>query len=694
MIFKLQIYNDNKLILQKFQMNKINDKIIITTNKSLINVPIFNNLYGLEYFILNFPLELLIYDNGLFNPYILLTNSNTDNDNEIDFFINLEKIIKTKFNLNFIKFNDLSLPIILNCYNNILNYNEDINALLFKLNLLKLNIIYSLINNIELDTGMEFIKNYKFNIYPNDNEILLTFHEWMSYIKTLKITNLHNNRYYYISYNKNYYKVKIININKKYILLNNNFKISLVESDLDDSINYIKKSQVSWYYYYPELNLNLNYLLYCVFVHENISIILINYLIKNDSIDANNILNYYKNNKLSHIIDYLKIGNLDVLRTNSVTDSFFKNITLKYFNDEDNIYEILQILFLNYNYPLKINRHDMDDTFDYILYISLYNYKLLYDNDILKSKYINILPIKVKNLYLNVLKILIQVINNNFTTIIYNQKCYNDYLHRNIIKIFLSDSNKTSVNFFKSLISDTTFEKFKSIFTRNLLLVDISLKLSWNTLSKKLNYLNIFYKNTDIIYFQNKINKNIIFDNFDIRIKKIIENPFEMYKFLKKEFDFIKWTKFISDTINNLYYINISLDNNDINNIGKMIYLLFNINEQNIKEISYINFINFCINHSNLIINNNRINLKIKEYFQNLKCSINLGYLVKDLINYTNNISFDEINHIDNKNNIEAKLCLAIDKYLKYKGKYLKIKNGDRLTIINSQYNNNILENQ
>ena len=114
-----------------------------------------------------------------------------------------------------------------------------------------------------------------------------------------------------------------------------------------------------------------------------------------------------------------------------------------------------------------------------------------------------------------------------------------------------------------------------------------------------------------------------------------------MYKYLKKERDFIKWTKFIIDKLNNLYYTSIILNTEDVNNIARMLYLLFNINEQSIKELSYINFINFCIKHLHLILNNTRINLKIKENFNNLKCNINLGYLAKDLTCYKNNITFD-----------------------------------------------------
>jgi hypothetical protein len=111
-----------------------------------------------------------------------------------------------------------------------------------------------------------------------------------------------------------------------------------------------------------------------------------------------------------------------------------------------------------------------------------------------------------------------------------------------------------------------------------------------------------------------------------------------MYKYLKNENDFIKWTYFIIDKLNKLYYIPFIINNNDIIDIAKMIYLLFNINKQNINEQSYIIFLHFCVNHSHLILNKTRINLKIKEIFNNIKCNINLGYLAKDITIYKNNI--------------------------------------------------------
>ena len=237
----------------------------------------------------------------------------------------------------------------------------------------------------------------------------------------------------------------------------------------------------------------------------------------------------------------------------------------------------------------------------------------------------------------------------------------------------------------KNLISTDNMKKFKNIISTNNLLTDICNKLTWSNLPKKLNYLNLFYKNHDIVHYQDKINKNIIPENFDSRIKKVIENPFEMFKFLRKEKDFIKWSKFISDKIIQLYYVPISLSSEDFGSIGKLIYLLFNITEQNIKDPTYMNFITFCNSNNKLILDSNRINFKIKEYFPTLKTNINLGFLAKHLTWDKESITFEEIANQDKAPDVlalEMKLHIATKKYYKYKAKYLETKESEINTVI------------
>ena len=337
--------------------------------------------------------------------------------------------------------------------------------------------------------------------------------------------------------------------------------------------------------------------------------------------------------------------------------------------------------FYQYNYPLKPNRLELDNIFDCILYISIINIKLILDkskhtyNDILYNSINNMIPIKVKNLYINIIKTLSQVINGEYESIKYNQKFYTDYLHKSILKLIISDSSNISIILFKSLTSTLNYEKFKLYATINFSLLDVGNRITWNNISKKINYLNIYYKNNNIVFYQDKLNKNIFIDNFDNRIKKIIENPFDMFKYLRKEKDFIRWAKFISQSLINIYIVPISLSSDDFTLIGTMLYLLYNIKDQNLKEPTYLEFIKFCTNNNKLILDSNRINIKIKEQFINLKCIINLGYLAKHLTWNIDEITFDDkSNEIAEIEIVKKKLELTTKKYYKYKVKYLKTK--------------------
>ena len=472
-------------------------------------------------------------------------------------------------------------------------------------------------------------------------------------------------------------------------ITNSNKVIKIFVSKINENIITICKNKkilfedYKWYYYHPNITIDKKYIIFNTYINNEITCEIIRLLFQIDIQHSIKILKYYQNdNKLSNLLILPQIfeglqiyfDDITILKFNSYTNEFFKYITKKYSNkDNPIIYEILSILFTQYSYPLKTNRRELDDIFDYILYFSLYNYKhiILIQNthEILNPAINNSIPYKIKNLYINLLKTLYKIIDNNFDAITYNQKFYYDYLYKHIIKIFFTDSNKLSINLFKKLVSLNNFNKFKKIITTNLLLIDVSNKLSWNTLSHNLHYLNLFYKNSDIIYYQNKLNKTIIPKSFDARIKKIIENPFEMYKYLRKKIDFEKWTIFISDKIPKIFYNPISLSPEDFTNIGTIIYLLLNIEEQNIKDPNYMTFINFCNEHIHLIVESNRININIRDYFSYLKININLGFLAKHLIQNKDTNYLEQPVSNDIKE-LELKLQTALQKYYKYKNKY------------------------
>lgn len=750
MIEKLFVLIDNKLTLSKFNINKNNN--IITINSldhfGLIKIPIYNKFNGIDYYPMYFPLEMPIYDNQVFNPYIILSSYNLNIENDIDFFYNIGITIN-KFNLSFFNFNTF-LDENNNQFIKILNehyikyisfsilkeiddFNLFIRNLWLCINLNKLICIYILIKypnltnkNIKLLTTkyniskkyltlIAQIKSIKYNITASLNEHTMTLPEYyyFNYNNSLKITDLKVNNCYYIIINRvellestqsavakseipDIMQNKIIKIFVSKINKNNIINI--------DNVKNIIFNNYKWYYYHPNITIDKLYIIYQTFMNKIFTYNILKNIINIDEIHATKILDYYLiDAKLSNLIS-LKIfekyqeylDDFNILKLNSFSNAYFEYITKKYSDDQVKIYEILTILFKNYNYPLKNNRHEFDNLFDYILYFSLYNYKNIFVNNLFSIEPFNniIIPNKVKSLYINLLKAIIQIINNNFEAITYNQKFYFDYLHRNIIKILLSDFiitnkniikptnySKLSIKLLREIISSDAYKKLKNIFHTNILLIDIGNKLTWNNLPKKLNYLNIFYKNNEIVYYQDKLNRNIIPENFDYRIKKIIENPFDMYKYLRKEKDFIKWSNFISDKIIQLYNVPISLSSEDFNNIGYLIYLLYNINEQNPKEQSYLKFINFCNSHHKLILDANRINIKIKEHFPTIKCNLNLGYLAKHLTWDKEVIILDELKQEKTADilKLEKKLGIITQKYHKYKTKYLESKNSNSI---------------
>ena len=738
MIQKLSILFENKIITNRFSIKLHHNNIIVDSieiNNKILQVPVYNKYNGIDYFTVNFPLILPVIKNTCFNPYLILSSYNLQMENEIDFFYQIMQVINEKFNIKALCFKDIlndkfNFPKIINDY-----YLESINfenlkeldtlekftsTLWLNINIIKLLSLWILIKFPSISN--KTLKDIAYN-HNIPKKILVLANN----LKLLKY-NLISNEYSmtiidYLGYNFNI-PIKLLDLkpNNSYYLLINKLDSSITEiidsNNLDKVIKiFIKKitkniitlnnskniifENYKWYYFHPNIQIDNEYIYYQTFINQDFTCELLKNLLNIDVVHGKKIIEYYKDFKTSNLISLSNTFNdlktyfqdFEILKSNSYSDGFFEYITKKYsVNEENKIFDILSILFSNYNYPLKNTRHDFDSIFDQILYFSLYNYKFIFisnshNNELLHPNINNIVPFKLKNLYINLIKSISQMINNDFESITYNQKFYSDYLHRNIIKILLSNNNHLSTNLVKNLLSTNNMMKFKNIVSTNILLSDVCNKLNWSNLPKKLNYLNLFYKNHEIVHYQDKINKNILPENFDNRIKKVIENPFEMYKFLRKEKDFIRWTKFISDKIILLYHVPISLSSDDFELIGKLIHLLFNINEQNIKDQSYINFITFCNLNNKLILDSNRINFKIKEYFPSLKTNINLGFLAKHLTWDKESITFEEIINQDKTPDVlalEMKLHIATKKYYKYKAKYLETKESE-ISIDNPQ---------
>ena len=147
--------------------------------------------------------------------------------------------------------------------------------------------------------------------------------------------------------------------------------------------------------------------------------------------------------------------------------------------------------------------------------------------------------------------------------------------------------------------------------------------------------------------------------NFDISFKDL---NYEIKNFVR-----------FSDTRgSDAFGISIKIDDkNDIMNIGKILYYLNCISDQNIENKDYYNILKYLKKYEDIIIYNDRINLRIRDILK--KSKINLGYLAKHLIN-------EDIDNIilspksDDMNDINNKLKLMTQQYYKYKGKYLTLK--------------------
>jgi hypothetical protein len=725
MIHKSIILYDEKLIHNKFSIIKKDNKIIINSlniKEDIIKVPIYNKYNGIDYISICFPLEYFIIDNYIFNPYLILSSYNLKINNDLDFFINLNQAIYNEYQLNILKFDDLlnnpkiNFIKIMNDNYNFNNLNESetlIKNLWFNINLIKLYIIYLFIkypNGLNKNLNVPVpkyilniyndIKKFKYTLSNNDTEYKMTFNEYIThnFTNSLKLSEIKKDNNYFIiiggcselvsTESTCLLQTKIVKINVKKVIKN-------IITINDKNLIFEK---YRWYYFYPNINITFDFIIYQTFNNNNFTSQIIKNII---GFEDNHIIKYFTtDNKLNNLIVLVNIfpqlekymNDINILKNNSYDSEYFQYITKKYSNDEDKLFEIIGILFDNYTFPFKYNRYNIEPIFDYIMYISMYNYQkiltsnkniIIKFNEILNPKINNIIPFKLKNLYINFLKIIQNLVCKEYDLVIFNQKFYNDSLHKHIIKLLLSDTNCLTARLFKEMIPIAVYNRFREIIKNNILLIDISNKLSWKTLPKKLYYIKFFYNNSDIIFYQQKLNKNIIPDNFDVKIKRIIENPFEMYKFVKKEKDFIKWTNFISDKLNDLYHIPISLSSEDFDNIGKLLYLLFNINEQNLNNNSYKEFIKFCNQHHKIILDSTRINLKIKEYFQNINLNINLGFLAKHLTSENEILTFE--NPINEVLLLKQELSIINKKYYKYKIKYLQTKSSSlELDIHNS----------
>ena len=730
MIIKLPVCIEDKILFINFILNNESPKKLVLNvydrnyeNKiKKMKVPLCNNFDGITYIDLFFPLELYVIENKLLINNFIQKIFLSQNNLAIDFFITLEKYTKYKF----INQNDLvklEKPIweYWNNYNNNISIEENNHIevikslwntvqtyLNFSIYLIYLhplftnksikeyqkkfninNKIINIANSIKLIKYSIFSSNdYSFNehygrLMKNDNNESITELNYKKPSNKVMLNELKIGFKYFI---------KSIEYNKFFQVEIKNIKDDIIHTDTNQAFIY---NNYEWYFYISNLEYDIDIIFFTLLNNKKIYNELFERTnLKIEPIHTKKILEYYTNNdnndcSLIYFRNFFEksFDDLEILKNNNYSNEFFEYITNKYSSNKEDNLTILKILFNNYTYPIKQGK--IDRNFDHILYYLFNNLSKLLnkensnidDKEHIENSINQLIPYKVKNLYFNLINFINQILyKNNYSYLINNQKFYNDYLHRMIIRTLFNKNKLLSTSFITYKFSNLQLEKVKHIFQNSILCIDVVNRLNWSNLPKRLNYLDILYSNKEIIFFIDRLNKNIFPDNYNIKLKKIIEQPNEMFKYLRKEKDFIKWLKFLgSSIISTLFYTPISLSSEDIIHLGKIIFLLINISEQNLKNETYLKFINYSQKHNKLILDNMRINLKIKENFSFLKINLNLGFLAKHLT-YTQTEDIlleDDLDKTQHLIKIEEELRRITKKYYKYKTKYTQTKKID-----------------
>ena len=684
MIIKLPIKLNDKIINESFNVIIENDEINVLTlnNKNYIDI-IYTNNYGINYYPIYFPLKFLISDDCLINEYFFIISiiCNKDITNANFFYLLLNHInkkskLKYKF-INSDKINMITIDKIINKINsnfifnvkNTQNIKSDIllkniyNKYQYYLNI-SLALIYINNNSNNKTKPSKRVKqcirqilNTNINFYGYET----TIENHLCYIHTNKIKEevLDLNKYIFIEdiLTNKILRLKIKNIDAKYIYIDN-YKL--------------KRNTFRLYHYPPKFKNVLTVKNIFNKLISNVDLLQIIKIIFKNNNDYNNLIEYFINVNNIILINSSLINNsiksvqhVELFDNLICDDSISYEYFIKSIEKKDFDIDILKNILKYYTYPLNYSKNDFTVTFKKILYFLNKHYNKFTENkklyDIFNSKYRNLFSFIIS---------FYEKYNKDDINIIYNQKIYTDNLYFLIIYIQLSDN-------YKLFEQNKTFYKFKKEFISNIKLYQIIKFLNWNNFKyniKKLEFL-CENKNNKFIFYENKISKNINL-YFDSKLCKVIHNPFFMCNYLLKKKDFIKWVLIFKNHINLLYVNTIKIKKNEYEKIGKILYYISKIEEQNLSNKNYSEIISFLSINSRLIIFNNRININIKEIF--CEKNINLGYLSKHILNAnTDSIVFSDSEYDITLDELSEKYKSTQKKYFKYKSKYLELKTSE-----------------
>ena len=714
MLIKLPVIKNDLIDIINFTIENFQNKFIIKPLNLCENdryeVMISNKEFCLNKFTIQFPLEIEIIENNfLFSKFFFVIAVSNGFDCELNFFSNILKSIRKKneklkyVDINFLKnktnvllkkcnlqimvkkkfdsFEDLKLYI-----DDQLNYSINlIYLMLYKYHNMnnkdfKQNEINSFIPN-KVINGFNLIKVHKI-IFKGSEQISINNHLDNLKKKDINEINLKNNSYYFFKFLDKIIKMKFLKLEGDSIFLSDGKILSKKECEI--------------FKYNPQFisHLNFDYFIKELVKYDFVFKKLISSkILKKDNKDIENILDFiyldnknflklsslrnlqltFNNLKLEHYNNLEENLEIKIIEDGYVNNEYMLYLSNKYNNNIDKKIEILKVLFIKYTFPLSFNKKKLNENFEMIMYFSLLNYKdLILSNDsdkfALDNRVLEMIPAKLKNLFFNLLKTYNQIINNSLENITYNFKYYQDYIYIYVIKNIIQNNSILS-SLFKS---KNLYEKLITVYKKNFILTQLISEINWLNLSDKLPYLEYIYNNSDLVYYQNKLNRNLFSDNIDYKIKSIILDKLSMYKYLKKEKDFIKWTKFIKNYVSDIFEKEISISNEDLANLGILLFKLYNLDEQNLKNPKYIDLLNFSKNNKKIILINNRINLLIKDKLSGIKCQLNLGYFAKHL----NHNICEKIEIVEDSDikEIQIELKKVTKKYYKYKGKYMKTK--------------------
>jgi hypothetical protein len=669
MLIKLPITKNNKIFFDSFSLILDNNKIILNTldnNDFKKMICVNNNSY--KSIDICFPLIFYIDKNIIFNE-LFFCFSLFYKKNNYNFIYLLEKFIKTNICSKYYFIQIKNIEKLYYIYNKV-NYNiKDYNTLkeLLHFTFYKLNYYY----NISLCTIYLRYNNIEFNITKKLSNIINKIQNHKIYFYGIKdlvknhikyidktFNKIINDTDYFLSNNKKLLKIKILKNDNNFIYINtkkinkNKYEINKYPTKFN---NYINIENIIY---------NITESLFYYSIADNV-------FKKTPKII--NICNYFKNNSFNNIIVdktlnytddlYIKLTNKYYYCYDEYDFEFFKNSINSEYNED-----IYNILINEYIYPFCFNKYIFTENFKKIIY---YFYK--FNNEIQQMK--GYFKLKIKYIHNSLLKLIenLKIKNNNITNY---YKIYTDYIFINIFNIIIETNFLNLDKSYLTIIKNNYYTNMKGIILLHL--------LTWKNLNKKLNMysyiLNLKNQCNKLLFFENKININITKSDIDNKIKKVIIDPLYLYNFLKKEKDFIKWTLILKNNISLFYENNIKLENNDLKKIGKLIYILKKIDNQDIENKEYIEIIKKLKKYDYLLLFNDRINLRIKNILRHTK--INLGFLAKHLILEYNTID-SLTSSSDNYDDINKKLTLMTKRYYKYKGKYIGLKMSELSSNIN-----------